>query len=68
MARHRDGRPVRLTTNVTAEAAHRLESIARAQTVTVSWIIARAIDEFLKRADDEQSPELPLRRAPPRNQ
>jgi hypothetical protein len=57
--------PVRVTTNLSTNAAERLNSIASAQRVKVSWLVARAIDEFLDRYGDDESPQLPLRS--PRN-
>src|SRR5262245_12331513 len=46
-----DRRPVRLTTNVSTESARKLNAIAKAQRVKVSWLIARAVDQFLERSE-----------------
>jgi len=62
-----DGRPVRLTTNVSTDAAQRLQSIAKAKKVKLSWLIALAVDEFLDRSGNDPPPQLPLRPGPPRS-
>jgi hypothetical protein len=63
MTRPQGGRPVvRLTTTLSAEAGERLETIARAQKCSVSWLMARAIDAFLDHYEDDAAPQLPLRR------
>jgi hypothetical protein len=63
MPRPRNGNEtVRLTTSVSREIASRLEAVARDQKVSVSWLVARAIDGLLERQGTGTTPELPLRR------
>jgi hypothetical protein len=39
---------VRLTTSVSAELAQKLDSVARAQKVSKSWAIARALEAYVE--------------------
>jgi predicted transcriptional regulator len=57
---------VRITANVSVDVAQKLETIAGAQRVSISWLISRAIDQFLEQSGDDSAPQLPLRRVPPR--
>jgi hypothetical protein len=52
----------RCTTTLDITLAKRLESLATDQDVSVAWLIRRAIEDFLKRHEEEVTPQLPLRR------
>lgn len=48
-SRQRDGEAtVRKTTSVSVETAQKLDALARARKVSVSWLMSRALDKFLE--------------------
>lgn len=58
--KHRKFGP-RLTVSVTGRDYDALSALAEKDDVSVSWVVRRAIDEYLDNHRDEAEPVLPLR-------
>ena len=54
----------RLTISVTPRDYGRLAHVAKENDASVSWVIRRAINEYLARTPEIEEPELPLINVP----
>ena len=64
MARPREGTATRrVSSSVSRSTLAKLETVARKEGVSVSWIIRRAVDDFLNAYGNEAQASLPLRRS-----